>query len=212
MTSFADGTPAVLPVPDDVTANLRRAWDELAAPGASYTGAERVAIAAEARRARAGLKPATSLPPAAADAVRRVAAEPWSVRRGWVEQVAGAQLGYERYVEIVGIVSRVVATDTFIEALGLDLVPLPEPFDGAPTGETAPNARLGAGWVPMVGGTSITQALSLVPAENAAVERYHGPMYLTFSEMDDPAITRALTRPQMELVAARTSAINECFY
>ncbi|MDP2623036.1 MAG: hypothetical protein Q8Q29_04490 [Actinomycetota bacterium] len=70
MTSFPFGSPDV-PVPDEVTANLRRAWDELAAPGASYTGAERVAIAAEARRARAGLKPATSLPPAAAEAARR---------------------------------------------------------------------------------------------------------------------------------------------
>lgn len=64
----------------------------------------------------------------------------------------------------------------------------------------------------MVGTASITQALSLVPAENAALERYHGPMYLTFDEMADPGIERALTRPQMELVAARTSAVNECFY
>ena len=64
----------------------------------------------------------------------------------------------------------------------------------------------------MVGGASITQALSLVPAENAELERLHGPLYLTFDEMSDPAIHKGLSRPQMELVAARTSAHNECFY
>ena len=121
-------------------------------------------------------------------------------------------VGYERYVELVGIVSRVAATDTFCESLGMEHQPLPEPIGGPPTGDTDTRAQLGAAWVPMVGGASITQALSLVPAENAELERYHGPMYMTFGQMSDPYFTRALTRPQMELVAARTSAINECFY
>jgi len=63
-----------------------------------------------------------------------------------------------------------------------------------------------------LGGASITQALSLVPAENAALEQLHGHLYLTFGEMSDPAVSKGLSRSQMELVAARTSAHNECFY
>ena len=55
-------------------------------------------------------------------------------------------------------------------------------------------------------------SLSAVPAEMAALEALHGPAYLAYDEMQDPAHTRGLTRAQMELVAARTSAINECFY
>ena len=35
---------------------------------------------------------------------------------------------------------------------------------------------------------------------------------LTLEEMADNRFERELSRPQMELVAARTSAINECFY
>jgi hypothetical protein len=196
----------------DITANLAEMWDHLARPGATWTGAERVAIAAEARMARGGEGPGGDLSPPATEAAGLLAARPARVRRGWVTEIVESGVGYERYVELVGIVSRVTAADTFSEALGLDRHPLPQPVAGEPTGDTDDRARLGAAWVPMVGGASITQALSLVPSENAELERFHGPMYMTFGEMSNPHFTRGMTRVQMELVAARTSAINECFY
>lgn len=199
-----------LPVPPDVTRALDQVWAELGRPGTTLTGEERVGVAREARRARAGLH--TDTDQTTVQAARRLGAHPASIRKSWVEEIVDSGLGYERYVEIVGVVSRAMATDTFMEALGREPAPLPEATPGTPTGDISPGARLGAGWVPMAGAASIALALSLVPAENAALERLHGPMYLAFEEMSDPAITRALTRPQMELVAARTSAINECFY
>jgi hypothetical protein len=64
----------------------------------------------------------------------------------------------------------------------------------------------------MVGGASITQALSLVDAESVAQEDMHGPLYLTYEGMAEFDYVAGLSRAQMELVAARTSAINECFY
>ena len=64
----------------------------------------------------------------------------------------------------------------------------------------------------MTGPPSIPISLSAVPAEQAALEALHGSAYLTFQQMQDPAYVRGLSRAQMELVAARTSAINECFY
>ena len=141
-----------------------------------------------------------------------LAADPAAARRTWLESLLADGLDNERYIELLGVVARLVAVDTFSEALGLPLTPFPERTAGEPTGETDTSARPGKGWVPVVGGTSITQALSLIPSENAELERFHGPMYLTFQEMSDPAIARGLTRPQMELVASRTSAFNECFY
>ena len=195
----------------EVTDNLVRTFANIAAPGATWTGRERLAIAAEARRGRSGDPPLGTLPAEATEAARLLADRPAKARRRWVEDLV-AGLGYPRYVEIVGIVSRVVAADSFREALGQAVELLPEAVAGEPSGEIAEEARPGKGWVPMVGGTSITQALSLVPAENAELERFHGPMYLTFEEMSQPTIVRELTRPQMELVAARTSAFNECFY
>ena len=196
----------------DVTDNLARTFANLAAPGASWTGEERLAIATEARRARSGGPAADGVPAEAVEAARTLADRPAAARRTWVERLVAGGLGYPRYVELVGIVSRVVAADTFVAALGRAVEPLPPAVPGEPTGDIADGARPGKGWVPMVGGTSITQALSLIPAENAELERFHGPMYLTFEEMSQPTIARGLTRPQMEVLAARTSAFNECFY
>ncbi len=206
MTPFAH--PAV---PSAVAESLRATWDHLARPGASWSGAERVAIAAAAREARGGETGDTDLPAAAREAAELLGARPGSARREWVERIT-ADLGDPRFVELVAIVSRLVAVDTFVEALSVEHEPLPGPADGDPTGDVDHRARRGAAWVPMVGGASITQSLSLVPSENAELERFHGPMYMTFAEMEDPGFRRGLHRPQMELVAARTSAFNECFY
>jgi len=196
----------------DLAENLRRTWANLARPGAKWTGAQRLAIAAEARRARDRALPGSNLPGPATEASRLLAVNPAAARRSWVETLVAAGLDHKSYVELLGVVGRLVAVDTFYEALGLPPRPLPAPVAGEPSGEISAQARPGRGWVPMVGGTSITQALSLIPSENAELERFHGPMYLTFGEMSDPTIAKGLTRPQMEVVASRTSALNECFY
>lgn len=203
---------AELDVSPGLAESLAPTWQLLGSPGATWTGAERVSMIAEARSARSGAEPTGDLDPLTTRAVRTVASRPAEIRRGWVSDLVKDGLDHARYVELVGVVSRAVAIDTLLEALALEVEPLPEPLGGDPSDDIDGRARLGKAWVPMVGGASITQALSLVPAENAELERLHGRLYLTFEEMSDPAIHKGLSRPQMELVAARTSAHNECFY
>ena len=190
---------------------FRREWTRLAAPGTWWSGSERVRLAEAARAARRNGVRAQS-GSAAKDVAGRISAEPQALRRAWVDTVA-ASVGVAAYVEIVGLVARLSAVDTFHRALGLPEPPLPEPVAGEPRRTPPPaEARSGKAWVPMVGGASIVQALSLVPAEVAAQDDLHGPLYLTIEQMADPDVTRGLHRSQMELVAARTSAVNECFY
>jgi len=136
---------------------------------------------------------------------------PARASRSWVDSTV-AELGSSPYVELVGVVSRTAAIDAFHRAMGLALPQLPEPIRGDPTGIDDPSARTGPAWVPMVGGASIVHALSAVPPEAAAQEDMHGPLYLTYEQMGDLQFARGLSRPQMELVAARTSALNDCFY
>jgi hypothetical protein len=139
--------------------------------------------------------------------------EPAAVTEARISDWGSRGLSATRYVELVAIVSQLTAVDTFHRALGLDLAPLPVPQPGRPSRELPqPAATLTKSWVPMVGPPSIPTSLSAVPAEMAALEALHGPMYLSYEEMGDPAIARGLTRAQMELVASRTSAINECFF
>ena len=141
-----------------------------------------------------------------------LARRPATVRREGVDELSGLLGGPDPYLELLGIVARVVAVDTFDRALGRPVASLPEPRPGEPTRAVNSLARPGAAWVPMVGGSSITHALSMVPEENAEVERLHGALYLTYAEISDPLVRRSLNRAQMELVAARTSVCNECFY
>lgn len=207
--TFLDDSP--IPLRADIPALFVREWARLAGPGAFWNGRERVAIAETARGAREWSADGAGLPGAAVEAARLLGARPAAADRAWVEATQD-DLGPGRYVELVGVVSRSAAVDAFHRAVGSQLPSLPEPAAGEPTGELDGAARPGPAWVPMVGGSSIVQALSLVPAEAAAQEDMHGPLYLTYRQMEDLSFVRGLSRSQMEFVAARTSAVNECFY
>jgi hypothetical protein len=60
---------------------------------------------------------------------------------------------------------------------------------------------------------NVARALSLVPDAVRQLNGLSAVHYLPIDAVMDPhAHMRALTRAQMELVAGRVSALNECFY
>ena len=210
MTTFLQGVS--VQVRPEIPAVFVREWTRLASPGSSWDGRQRVEIAAAARAARHGAsEPGASLPAIATSAAEILGSTPGRATRIWAESIVST-VGSAAYVELVGVVARASAVDSFHRSLGAIEPKLPEPRAGEPTGEQDRAASPGPAWVPMVGGASIVQALSAVPSEAEAQEDMHGPLYLTYAQMQDLQFVRGLTRPQMELVAARTSALNECFY
>ena len=196
-----------VPVRPDLVEALRKEWVLLSSPGTWWTAGERVAIAGAAR----GIA-VDGLPAVAAQAACKIYADITSTSRDWVNEVTASDLTMPAFIEIVGIASRLAAVDEFMRALGSSLEELPQPLPGDPSRETPPTARPGRGWVPMAGPASITMALSLVPAEALAQKEIHGPLYMSYEQMSDYGFRRTLDRAQMELIAARVSAINECFY
>lgn len=213
----ADPTDPVevhIPVPKRIVAGIQRARDQIARPGTWWTAAQRVAIAATARAARAGGPvPANRvLPAAAVDVAAAVAVRAHTITADTVDQADTGGVRAEAFVEIVGVVARTAAIDTTARGIGAEPVAFPDPTPGAPTNRTQPDARRRSAFVPMVGGAGATTALSAVDAECAAQEDLHGALYLTYAEMDDLAIVKGLPRWQLELVAARTSLINQCFF
>ncbi len=209
-----DLTTVSLPVRRDLIDAFRQVWNRLAAPGTWWTGRQRVDIATVARAAYSGGEATESqLPEPAVSAASLLSMSPSAVTREHIQRWEHEGLDSYQYVELVAIVSQLTAVDTFHRALGLELEPLPEPAAGEPSRQLPDTpATITKAWVPMVGPPTIPTALSAVPAETEALEALHGPAYLTYEEMSDPAVVRELTRAQLELVAARTSAINECFY
>lgn len=210
MTVFAGAALIARP---DVVAAFERVWDRISRPGAVFDGSERVAVAAVARAARSGdTLPVVRLAPAAVEAARVLGGEPAMATEGWVADEIAPAIGYPAYVEIIGVAAQLTAVDTFHRAMGLDLEPLPEPVAGEPNGTIADNAKLRSSWVPTDGPGSVVYALSLVPGEMAGFDDLHGPLYIPVGEMGNDLFARSLQRHQMELVAARTSALNDCFY
>lgn len=247
MEPFRYATSEV-PVRDDIRRAHRTAWARLASPGSWWTGAERVAIAAEVRRARgcalcrerkAALSPAAvsgehdcggGLPAPAVEVVHRVVTDPGRISRAWCEAALDRGLGDAEYVELIGVLVVVVSIDDFHRGLGVPLEPLPEPKPGEPTRYRPGQARAGGGYVPMIeasGGTgaegdlwergrtaNVIRALSLVPDAVRDLKLLSAAHYLPVEQVmrlgGDPG--RALDRMQMELLAGRVSALNECFY
>ncbi len=211
MFEFAD-SPVTVPGPLGTT--FAGAWQQIASTGTWWTGAERVAIAAVARRNRLGDPHRDpSLPGAANDAAALLAATPAVTTREWVDGVV-SRIGEPRYVELVGIVARVVAVDTVTRLLGCDLEPFLESAAGDPSQEPARGpVRKGRAWIGIDGVASPPNVLSAVPAARRAMVDVSDVLYMSPGQMEDPDITMwGLHRTQIELVASTVSFANECFY
>jgi hypothetical protein len=167
VTDF-DYSDAPFAIREDIKLAHRDYWQRLARPGSWWTGAERVAIAAESRRARTcafcterknALSPYTqayahsnvsNLSARAVDAVHRVITDQNRITRTFVADNHAHGLSEEAYVELTGITVAVLSIDEFNRALGLQLEPLPEPLNGKPDEYRPENLTRDTGFVPML--------------------------------------------------------------
>jgi hypothetical protein len=170
------------------------------------------------------------LPEPAVEVVHRVRTDPGRLGEGWYRGVIARGLSEEQYVEIVSVVAHVVAIDTMARGLGLDRLPLPEPQPGLPTRRSPAGAKPGGAWVHWLEPAdasgdeaaiypsdrppaNIMKAMSLVPDEVRSFFDLVSHQYLPGEVMRDFAHEyRAISHAQIELLAARVSALNRCLY
>lgn len=190
------------------------------------------------RERKAALSPAAgsgdhagpgSLPPAVVDLIHRVRSDPARLSKGWFESVVGDDLEIEPYVELIGVVTVTAGMHYFARALGIPPFELPAPKPGEPSRYRPASAKPGPAWVPMIDPAeaagdeadlygdaafipNIIRALSLVPDQVRMLRALSRTHYFDVDVLSDPTARRDLDRPQIELIAARISAINECFY
>ncbi len=173
---------------------------------------------------------AQSLPANAIDAVHRIVTDQSRITQRWIDGNAEQGLTKNAYVELVGIVVAVFSIDEFHRALGAAVEPLPSAETGEPTQYQPANLNEDTGFVPMVaadGATgneadlwpanrtaNVVRALSLVPDALRDWRSIADVQYLSFANMANfgQQDNRSIDRMQMELIAGRVSAINECFY
>ena len=146
------------PVSPDVIARHAEAWRLIGAPGAFWSGAERVQMVAEARAATAcelcarrlaALSPfadgehdtVSDLPPVLIDMIHRLRTDPGRYTRTVFDGVLAGGISRERYIEAVSVVNAAVIVDTMHAALGLRLPDLPTPEPGPEAGQSDPGRR-----------------------------------------------------------------------
>lgn len=203
-----------VPVPPAEAELLERSARSFVAPGPTLDGARRAGLAHTSRAAAQSPEQ-----PHQGDAqdplgvlARRLTTAAHTIREADVADLEQRGIPVTTYVEVVGLVARLQAIDTFAFAVGAAPATLPEPLAGPPTGKIATDASIMGGWVPTVGPASPPSALSLLPDEHEAMHDLHGVFYLSVEGMADLDADRGLHRTQMELVASRTSLLNECFF
>jgi len=241
-------TNSPYPIREDITQAYQAFWKKLARPGAWWSGAQRIAIAAEVRNAvecqycqvqKSALSPYTTtgkhkkgdlLSDTAVDAAHMIVTNQGRITQAFIDKAALQGLSNEHYVELTGIVVAVFSIDEFNRALAIPVEPLPQPVAGAPSHYRPAHLSTDTGFVPMVSvdgavgnerglwptgrSANVVRALTLVPDALRDWFNLASAQYLSLEGMsnlvrDD---NRSINRMQMELIAGRVSAINECFY
>ena len=169
-----------------------------------------------------------NLPETTVDMIHRVVTDPARLSYDWFQACLDGGLSEEEYVEILAVIASVTAIDTFTRALGMTPHSLPEAIAGAPSKDRPVRAGQGAAWVSWIdkadaidedlrtfgpNATNVRRALSLVPSDAHALMDLMAVHYLPEKEKNDfDRDTRAIDRQQIELIAGRVSAINQCVY
>ncbi|MEE2892663.1 MAG: alkylhydroperoxidase-related (seleno)protein [Pseudomonadota bacterium] len=190
-------------------------------------------------RRRAALSPevdvgehawATDLPLPWREVIHRIATDPGRLSSAWFERSVGKDLSHEQYVEILATLVHAGVVDLFCLGIGVDEHPLPAPQAGEPSRHRPAQIVHDEAWVPWIPSegavgdeadlwkpaqtANVIRAMSLVPDEVRTLSDTIEVHYLSIGEIIDPRASgdRVLSRAQMELLASRTSALNQCFY
>ena len=164
------------------------------------------------------------------EAIHALASDPGRLTQSWVDGLLGQGLDDGVYVETAGIVSIVMTMDTFTWSMGLDDAPVPDPLEGEPSRYRPPGAKINDCWVATVDAGDVSpgdgklygarasgvhRALSLVPPTKIAVfdlqmAHYIAPHAVADTSLED--LGRAISRSQIEILAARVSVLNQCLF
>lgn len=239
MSFYADSD---YPVGDELDRAHAAQFENFARAGTWGTAAQRLAVISEARQAGidAGLLEAPEnvgassdieLPAAIRAVIRTLAVDCPDFDMATYQAARDAGLSDPEVAELVAIVSFVVNLDVFARGIGVPLRPFAEPQAGSPAREVPSEAVLEKAFLPTIpnvpdGGDFgkelyhghfkpyIMRALSIVPSEYRAHVALEEAQYNPLPKV--PVVEychhAGLTRPQVEIVAGRVSAINDCFY
>jgi hypothetical protein len=210
----------------DGATRIRVAEETRHAPGCALCARRKAALSPYAVAGRHdGLG---ALPDAWIDMIHAIVGDPGRLTHSWYRRTLASGIAETEFVEIVSLIAHVTAIDTFARGLGIGPLPLPEPVAGASSRYRPPEARQNEAWAPNIAWdehgpneadyfagppANIRRALTLVPDEARSFFDLVSHQYLPGPAMRDFGREyRAISHAQIELLAGRISAINQCVY
>ena len=170
----------------------------------------------------------TDLPKNWVDMIHLIVADPGRLTHTWYKKTLESGIPDTHFIEIVSIVAHTTAIDTFAKGIGVPLRDLPMAQPGEPSRYRPAEARQHQAWAPNIAWdefgpneedyfvgpeSSIRRALTLVPDEARGFFDITSAQYLAGPQMRDYGTEfRAISHLQIELLAARVSALNQCTY
>lgn len=171
----------------------------------------------------------SNLSPPLVEVIHRVRNDASRTTESFYQSILSQGVTAGEYVETIGILATVVAIDSFALAMGQSVPELPTAIAGEPSRHSPAGAKSNLAWVPTVApedvteaeadlyenlaGVNIHRALSFVPAEVRGFFDLDFVHYLPDAALRDFSREyRDLTHAQIEFLAARVSAINQCEY
>lgn len=230
-----------LPVREATDACHQKAFDEFLEAGTWFTGSQRMAILDEIRHAgncqlckdrKAALSPYSLqanegrhsslgvLSDVIVEVIHRILSDSGRLTLRWFQSVMDSELSAAEYIEIVGLIGTAIILDSFANGLGMDCF---QP-DRSKLSNLAPNKQVNTkvieagAWVPLLdvaqeegrtilpSNPNIFRAMGLVPL---AIQQFFAVMRSHYGLSDS---SFELSRTQTELLAARMSSYNDCFY
>lgn len=156
----------------------------------------------------------TPLPDDAAEVVRSITLDPGRRTLSWAKPLI-ASLTAGVYTELVGVAAIAKVVDTADRALGRAQRSLPSAESGSPAKVRPEGVGDVGAWVPQAlqkTRANVSRTLSLVPETNKVWWSLVDPLYSRGDEFVDLTWKRPLPRPHVELIAARTTVLQQCFY
>ncbi len=231
----------IFSVPEAVRNHHRNTTNSFARSGTWLTGEIRRNLVIETRNApscglcsrkKEALSPASvrgehdllgDLPPSLIELVHKLQNDSGRITSSWVREILDMGMTDEEYVEASGTISTSIVIDTYAYGLGLALEEIPPAEDQSPSMDRLRKVTEDGAFFPITdtgpeesggGGLNrtpnIVRAMGLVPS---AVEEFFGVMAHHYGLPGGSfRENTTLQRPQVELIAAKVSAINECFY
>ena len=230
---FANSEYPVRPKTIEAYGNV---WERIGESGPFWRGRDRMDFVREARQSLecrlcidrlAALSPnalqgehdaVSDLAPHVVDVIHRVRSDPARMSQSVLTNARSSGMSDNEYVELIGVVATSVVIDTWHQGLGL---PVPQTLPGSdepPTGQESPDVVDDGAWVQIARAdaekdvvgipkqANIVRAMGLVPA---AIAMFFTVMREAYYVSDLPI---SISRSQAEFIAARVSALNQCFY